>query len=365
MKTRTITIWLAVVMGCAAAQAKPPQAGPAKAKPKPPPALVVLDYDITMPGNRQLGTQMADILTARLSIEDSIRLVERAKLGKIIEEQKLKLVGIVDQDQAVKVGKLVGAKLMVMGKGFVMDKKLMIITKVVGVETGLVKGTIRRVELSKPISEAIMLLAEDIAKLVKKDAARLLPAGTALPDPVAEIRRKLDKAFGKKPRPAVAVVIPEEHKRRAVLVVVIDPAVETEIKRTLIACGYRVVDTGRNDLADWAKRMFKGGKKPWPPALTGADVVVVGEAFSEFALRTGDLVTCAARAEINAIDRKTGRIIKADRQTQRAVDLAENIAGKTALQKAGRKLGLAIARALIDYPKPPGKPPAKPKPKGK
>ncbi|MCK4623761.1 MAG: hypothetical protein KAV00_00485, partial [Phycisphaerae bacterium] len=62
--------------------------------------------------------------------------------------------------------------------------------------------------------------------------------------------------------------------------------------------------------------------------------------FSEFALRTGDLVTCAARAEINVIDRKTGRIVLADRHTDRAVDLAENIAGKTALQKTGRKLAV-------------------------
>lgn len=299
-----------------------------------------------MPGNNDLGSQIAEILTARLSVEDSVQLVERAKLGKIMDEQKLKLVGIVDQDQAVKVGKLVGAKLLVMGKGFVMDNKLMIVTKVVGVETGLVKGTIRTAELSKPISEAIALVADDIAVVINKNAARLLPDGTELADPVAAIRKKL----GKGPLPKVAVIIPEEHKRHQEPVPrVPDPAVETEIKHTLIACGYEVVDTGKNDLADWAKSLTGGADKPWPAALKDADVVVVGEAFSEFALRTGELVTCTGRAEINLIDRRTGKILRAERATERAVDLAEHTAGKTALQKAGRKFGFVVAEALVGY----------------
>ncbi len=77
-----------------------------------------------MPDNKDLGAQMADILTARLSVEDAFQLVERAKLGKVIEEQKLKLVGLADQDKAVEVGKLLGAQRMVIGKTFMMDKQL-------------------------------------------------------------------------------------------------------------------------------------------------------------------------------------------------------------------------------------------------
>lgn len=86
-----------------------PQTKPAKARPV---TLAVLDYEIKMPGSENLGSQMADILTVRLSIDGAVRLVERAKLGKIMAEQKLKLVGVVDQDQAVKIGKLVGERML-------------------------------------------------------------------------------------------------------------------------------------------------------------------------------------------------------------------------------------------------------------
>jgi hypothetical protein len=316
-------------------------------------AVAVLDYEAAAPGNPELGAQIAEILTARLSVEDGLDLVERAKLGQIMKEHHLTLTGLADPQQAAQIGKLVGAKLLVMGKAFMMDKKLMIVTKVVGVETGLVKGTLRSVEQSTPLSGAVALLADDVAALVRKDAAHLLPADARLDDPVAEIRA----ALGDRPRPAVAVIIPEVHRTR----VVIDPAVETEIKHLLLACGYRVMDTGRNDLADWAKGMMHGQTAPWPDALKEADLVVVGEAFSEFALRTGDLVTCTGRAEINLISRRTGEILLADRETQRAVDLAEAIAGKTALQKAGRRLGVTVCRRLVAYKGPittPAGPPA-------
>jgi hypothetical protein len=270
-------------------------------------------------------------------------MVERAKLGDVIKEQKLKMVGLVDQDQAAKVGKLVGAKLLVMGKAFVMDKKLMIVTRVVGVETSRVVGGILQVDMNKDLSSSLMQLSEDVAALVRKESAKLLPKDDCLPDPIEDIR----KAMKFLPRPAVAVVVPEGHIAR----VVVDPAVETEIKKVLIDCGFKLVDRGQNDLAGWAKDMLKDarGDKAWPAALDKADVVVVGEAFSEFAVRTGELVTCTARAEVNLIDRHSGEIMLADRETRRAVDLSEVLAGKTALQSAGRRLGISIAQKLLDH----------------
>jgi hypothetical protein len=356
MNMKTILACIVVLPACACLPARAADAsgGPAPAtKPVQGATVAVLDYEASAPGNKDMGTQMADVLTARLSVEDSFQLVERSGISKILDEQKLKLVGLVDQEQAAKVGKLLGAKLMVMGKAFVMDKKLMIVTKVVGVETGLVKGGIRTVELSNPLSETLTLLSEDVAALINKNAASLLPKGTELADQIAPIL----KALGDSPRPTVAVIVPEHHIERAVPRAVVDPAAETEIKRTLIQCKFKVVDSGLNDLADWARDMMKGkgDKKPWPAALGDADYVVIGEAFSEFAIRTGDLVTCTARAEINVISRKTGDIILADRHTARAVDLAENTAGKTALQQAGRKLGLEVCRKLAEQKTPAGK----------
>ena len=70
-------------------------------------------------------------------------------------------------------------------------------------------------------------------------------------------------------------------------------------------------------------------------------------AFSEFAAQIGGLHSASARAEINAIDRATGQIVIADRAMTRAVDLAENIAAKTALEIAGRDLAIRVLEHLV------------------
>ena len=64
----------------------------------------------------------------------------------------------------------------------------------------------------------------------------------------------------------------------------------------------------------------------------------------------GRLRFASARAEVNVIRRRDGRIVLADRATTRGVDLAEQVAGKTALQKAGRRLAASLLRALADPP---------------
>ena len=75
---------------------------------------------------------------------------------------------------------------------------------------------------------------------------------------------------------------------------------------------------------------------------SGAEYTVSGEAFSEYASRVGNLISCAARAEITIKSRADGKVVLSSKATDRGVDLAENIAGKAALQKAGHKLGLEV-----------------------
>ena len=69
------------------------------------------------------------------------------------------------------------------------------------------------------------------------------------------------------------------------------------------------------------------------------DMLIAGEAFSEFAARIGNIVSCSARTEINMVSRKDGKVVLTDRVTTRAADLSEKIAGKKALQGGGLRHG--------------------------
>ena len=67
-------------------------------------------------------------------------------------------------------------------------------------------------------------------------------------------------------------------------------------------------------------------------------MTIRGEAFTEAAGRRGNLISCRSRVELKAVHNPDGKLLLADRQTDIAVDLAENIAAKSALENAARKL---------------------------
>jgi len=61
------------------------------------------------------GHDLAGMLSNELSATEKFRMVERAKLGPVLEEQDLASSGRVSKSSAAKVGKLTGAKYLVMG----------------------------------------------------------------------------------------------------------------------------------------------------------------------------------------------------------------------------------------------------------
>jgi curli biogenesis system outer membrane secretion channel CsgG len=99
--------------------------------------VAIIEFESRAPGNPDLGRQLGDILTARLSIYDQFQLVERKKLEDLLREQQLTLAGMVDTNQAVKVGKMAGARIMIFGRAFAIDRDLYIVAKIVGIERGV------------------------------------------------------------------------------------------------------------------------------------------------------------------------------------------------------------------------------------
>ena len=344
-----ITVMWPIVLGCgsgvaAAAEAKSagnsavasrPASRPARMSPREL-TVAILDFDAKDPGAPDLGPQIGDILTAVLSGEPGFTLVDRTKIDKLLQEAELNLTGVVDAQQAVKIGKLVGARILVHGRAFRVGTQMFMTAKLIGTETSLVKGVLVKDGEKADVGAMTIDLAAKLAAAVRQHGPRLVAQDDAGADPLPALKKKLS---GRK-LPTVAVIVTERHHARRPQPPPIDPAVETEIKKLLRECGFAIQDVKQNELADWVRA--KHDVNAWPRSLRGVDMVVTGEAFSEFAIRMGNLISCSARVEINLIRRADGKIILADRATCRAVDLSENIAGKTALQKAGRLVALRI-----------------------
>jgi hypothetical protein len=112
--------------------------------------------------------------------------------------------------------------------------------------------------------------------------------------------------------PVVSVKIGERHFGQPVL----DPAAETELGKILQECGFKLVDDH---------------------STNAPEVEITGDAFSAYAARKGNLISCKARVELKARN-KSGDILAVDRQTSAAVDIAEQTAAKAALQNAACEL---------------------------
>ena len=277
--------------------------------PAQPLTAAVLDFQVSGKDFEKKGAEAAILLNAKLSIAANLILVERQEIDKIFGEQELGLSGNVTPDTAAKVGQLTGAKVIVTGRIFGTENKYFAVAKIIGTETSRVYGETATFTSLDGLDGAVNELAPKILAVIEKRGDTLL---AKVEDPAARLERLKKLVEGKK-LPSVSVQIAEQHISQAV----IDPAAQTEMKLILQQLGFEVIDAS-------------SGKQP--------DVAITGEAFSEMAGRRGNLVSCRSRVEIKVAQPATGKLLRTDRQTDVAVDLAENIAGKTALQNAALKL---------------------------
>lgn len=147
--------------------------------------------------------------------------------------------------------------------------------------------------------------------------------------------------MARKHKPRLMVVIPEHHLTRKIP----DPAGETEIIKRLLEKGFKVVDQSqiaKIRYGDQVKAALEGDVNLAVKIglQYGAEVIIIGEAFSESAGRgIGGMESCRARVEARAIKTDTGEILVADGRHAGGLDITEAIAGKKALQKAGGELG--------------------------
>jgi len=274
----------------------------------------VLDFQVSGDKLENKGEETALLLNAFLSSSENLFLVERQELKKILGEQELGLTGTVSPDSASKIGSLVGAKILITGRVFEVGSKMFIAAKVMSTETGRVFGETVNFEDVKGLDKGIEALAGKIDTTVASRANDLV-AKVETPE---ELIARLGKLVPKGNKPSISVSVEEQHIGRPV----IDPAVETEMKMVLQKLGYEVIDD-------------QSGKS--------ADINISGEGFSEFAARFGALVACRGRVEINVHRRSDTTLLLTSRHNSSSADIAENVAGKRALEKAA----LALLEEII------------------
>ncbi len=283
-------------------------------------SAAVLDFTARNRKQEGMGKEVAMLLTSFLSDNPQLIMVERQEIETLISEQALGKSGTVKADTVAKVGQLTGAKIIITGSIMSLGNEQTLIAKIMGTETSRVLGVNEKVGMKGSMTDACMRLAEKINDKISQSVEVLVAKNQTPRDFIQEKKAELkDKEL-----PTVSVKIEERHVGR----ISIDPAAETEVSYILQQLGFKIID------------QEKSVEKP--------DVEIIGEAFSEPGIKRGDLVSCKARVEFKSIDRKTGNVLSIDRQTEVAVDISQQIAGKSAIQMGAAKLTERMIDRIIN-----------------
>lgn len=166
-----VTLLLAASLLALATAAEPP--------PKPAVAVLYFDYAGQDEDLQVLRKGLAAMLISDLAAGGAVRVVERARLQEVLSELALGQGGKVEAATAARVGKLLGARYLVLGSYFAFQGQLVVHASVVETETGVHLGDTRARGKPEDFLELEQRLAEGMQSALAKVAAAPAPPPVA------------------------------------------------------------------------------------------------------------------------------------------------------------------------------------------
>ncbi len=130
--------------------------------------IAVLDFQLHGKGynSDDMGKIVAEWLITSLVKEGRFDVVERRLLKKLLEEQSLAHSGVVDENTASKLGKLLGVKAIISGTVMKLQDILEVNTRIIDVETASV---IAAENIRSTNATQLKVLIEQMAEKIVKD----------------------------------------------------------------------------------------------------------------------------------------------------------------------------------------------------
>ncbi len=115
-----------------------------------------------------LGSVLAEVITAKFSEVEGIRLVEREKLEALLEEMKLGASGAIDARTAARIGNLLGAQVITVGTFTKIGKAFRLSIRLIRTETGvIIRGVSKRAKNADRLDIVAEQAAAEIARSLR------------------------------------------------------------------------------------------------------------------------------------------------------------------------------------------------------
>jgi TolB-like protein len=137
---------------------------------KPTIAILYFDYDGSSEEMGFLRKGLTQMLVSDLSEVTEVDIVERVRLQDAVEELELNRTNKIDQSSASRIGKLLGARYLVMGGYFDIAGTLRMDARVVEVETGKVVASLGKHGKAADFIDLEQYLAGELARVLRLQA---------------------------------------------------------------------------------------------------------------------------------------------------------------------------------------------------
>jgi hypothetical protein len=290
----------------------------------PPSGLTVAVYDFTgEAAAASYGRKATSLVTADLTGETNLILVERAELTKALNEQAFGISGLVNSDAAAKIGQVTGAKVLVSGQVVKMnDNHLVIVADIVGTETGRLfaakveGGTDQILDLTEQLSGKI-------AQTIRDQKTNLIASAQETREDY--LARIIKSAIGTN-RPMVSVDILEPRSGKHPCY-----TINSELSSVLLKAGFTIVDdnsdrkpdvqiTGVNTANETLQQVTQPSVTVHPSSVDGSQEDQPGALFSvrdslDFKVQerhTGDILLVDHLTASASSGARTGAAVAAD-----------------------------------------------------
>jgi TolB-like protein len=145
---------------------------------KPTVAILYFDYDGSSEEMGFLRKGLTQMLVSDLSDVTEVDIVERVRLQDALEELELNRTNKIDQSSANRIGKLLGARYLVMGGYFDIAGTLRMDARVVEVETGKVVASLGKHGKAGDFIDLERYLATELARVLRGPIATGTPNAT-------------------------------------------------------------------------------------------------------------------------------------------------------------------------------------------
>ncbi|HEV7643255.1 MAG TPA: CsgG/HfaB family protein [Pyrinomonadaceae bacterium] len=354
------------------------------------PTVAVVDFEIRANAGRDAGRELSDMLVNALLESEKFRVMERSNLSPVQQEQIKVLNGSVDSATGAEVGKLIGAQFLVLGSvtefsekkssgvlGGLTSKinilgstpKVVTYEAIIKFNLRVVNSTTGEIAFSRAVEKQVknsgisdegvygvslsgdfkskamqdavkQAMQETVGFLTERIGAVASPVGVTPVSSASQTAAAADcsRLTSGAKAPKVMIVIPETY----IVQKIPDPAAETEIIKKFVEKRFNVVDQRQIAAIRDREKVLTALRNPQVAASLGAEfgaqIIIIGEAFSERAGNQGGMISTRARVEARAIQTDNARILAADGKHGSGLDITEFISAKTSLRNAGSLL---------------------------